>query len=110
MKSFHQLYILFVLVLLLTGTATAGSGDIVIIPVSDAIGPGISDFISAGIQQADDEKAACVIIELDTPGGLADAMREIVMSIYAAKIPVIVYVSPSGARAASLSTRSSFSA
>jgi membrane-bound serine protease (ClpP class) len=101
MKSSHQLYILFVLVLLLTGTATAGSGDIVIIPVSDAIGPGISDFISGGIQQADDEKAACVIIELDTPGGLADAMREIVMSIYAAKIPVIVYVSPSGARAAS---------
>ena len=89
------------LVLLFGGISFAGSGEIIIIPVSDAIGPGIADFVTRGIARADDQKAACVVIELDTPGGLADAMREIVMSIYAAKTPVVVYVSPSGARAAS---------
>lgn len=89
------------LVLLFAGMSFAGSGEIIIIPVSDAIGPGIADFVTRSIARADDQKAACVVIELDTPGGLAEAMREIVMSIYAAETPVVVYVSPSGARAAS---------
>jgi len=89
------------LVLLFVGISFADNGEIVIIPVSDAIGPGIADFVSSGIARADAQNAVCVIIELDTPGGLADAMREIVMSIYAAKTPVVVFVSPSGARAAS---------
>ncbi len=83
------------------GISFAGSGEILIIPVSDAIGPGVADFVTSGIARADDQNAACVVIELDTPGGLAEAMREIVMSIYAAKTPVVVFVSPSGARAAS---------
>ena len=90
-----------VMILLSAGISFADNGEIIIIPVSDAIGPGIADFVSSGIRRADDHNAACVVIELDTPGGLADAMREIVMSIYAAKTPVVVFVSPSGARAAS---------
>jgi len=83
------------------GISSADKGEIIIIPVSDAIGPGVADFVSSGITRADDQNAACVVIELDTPGGLAESMREIVMSIYAAKTPVVVFVSPSGARAAS---------
>ena len=101
MKILHYARLSLMVVLLFAGIAFAGSGEIVIITVSDAIGPGIADFVSRGIARADDQNAACVVIELDTPGGLADAMREIVMSIYAAKTPVVVYVSPSGARAAS---------
>lgn len=101
MKTLYGIRFSVMLVVLVTGIAFAGSGEIVIIPVSDAIGPGIADFVSRGIARADDQNAACVIIELDTPGGLAEAMREIVMSIYAAKTPVVVFVSPSGARAAS---------
>ena len=101
MKILHYMRFSLMLVMLFAGISFAGSGEIIIIPVSDAIGPGIADFVLRGISRADDQNAACVIIELDTPGGLADAMREIVMSIYAAKTPVVVYVSPSGARAAS---------
>jgi len=101
MNSCIRLLLSLIVGLLLTAPALSAAGDIVIIPVSDAIGPGVASFIADGIQRADNEEAACVIIELDTPGGLADAMREIVMSIYAARTPVVVYVSPSGARAAS---------
>ncbi len=101
MKHFLKVNSILIVLILLSGTAMAGEGDIYIVPVSDAISPGIADFIASSIRKAGDEKAACVIIELDTPGGLADAMRAIVMQIYAAPIPVVVYVSPSGARAAS---------
>ncbi len=83
------------------GDGMAGKGEIYIIKVSDAIGPGISDFVKKGIEKASDDEASCTIIELDTPGGLVESMREIVMAIYASKVPVVVYVSPSGARAAS---------
>ena len=75
--------------------------EIHLITVADAIGPGIADYIETGIEQASQADAACVIIELDTPGGLAESMRTIVRAIYASAIPVVVYVSPSGARAAS---------
>ena len=101
MKAYRYIRFSLILVLLFVGISFAGNGEIIVIPVSDAIGPGIAEFVSSGISRADDQDAACVVIELDTPGGLADAMREIVMSIYAAKTPVVVFVSPSGARAAS---------
>jgi len=77
----------------------AAEAEIYIMKVSGAISPGTADFIRRGIENA--SGATCLIIELDTPGGLAESMRRIVMKIYAAKVPVVVYVSPSGARAAS---------
>lgn len=76
-------------------------GGIYIIDVSAAIGPGIADYIQNGIRQADAERAACVVIRLNTPGGLAESMRDIVMAILASRVPVVVYVAPGGARAAS---------
>jgi len=92
-------------VLILTGykmaMAVAADRSVYLITVSDAISPGTADYLKSGIQKASDAGAACIIIELDTPGGLAESMRHIVMAIYASKIPVVVYVSPSGARAAS---------
>ncbi|MEE8398473.1 MAG: nodulation protein NfeD [Desulfobacterales bacterium] len=78
-----------------------GDATIYIMEVASPIGPGIVDFIEQGIAKASDENAALLIIELDTPGGLVDSMRDIVKAIYACKVPVAVYVSPSGARAAS---------
>jgi len=75
--------------------------DIYIMTIASAISPGIADFVKRSIDDASAANAACLIIELDTPGGLADSMRQIVMAIYASPVPVIVYVSPSGARAAS---------
>ena len=75
--------------------------EVYIIQVADAISPGTADFIKSGIRTAEENEAACVIIELDTPGGLAESMRLIVQNILASKVPVVVFVYPSGARAAS---------
>jgi len=102
MKIIHRLAVVMVLLIFCTsGSAAAGQGDIYILRVADAIGPGIADFVAKGIATADREGAACLIIELDTPGGLVESMRRIVMAMYAADTPVVVFVSPSGARAAS---------
>ncbi|MDP4726667.1 MAG: nodulation protein NfeD, partial [Desulfobacterales bacterium] len=79
----------------------AAAGDIYIIKVNAGIGPGVADFITSSITTANDQDGAILIIELDTPGGLAESMRTIVKAILASKIPIVVYVSPSGARAAS---------
>lgn len=75
--------------------------DIYLMTISDAIGPGIADFIISSITRANDRGADVLIIQLDTPGGLAESMRSIVKAILASKVPVVVYVSPGGARAAS---------
>lgn len=83
------------------GHAGAESKEVLIIRVADAISPGTADFISHGIKTAEKRQAACLIIELDTPGGLAESMRNIVQDILASTVPVVVYVAPSGARAAS---------
>ncbi len=83
------------------GPACGGTNEVIIIRVSDAISPAIADFIHQGLKTAEKEKAALAVIELDTPGGLADSMRTIVQDILGSTVPVAVYVAPSGARAAS---------
>lgn len=67
----------------------------------DIINPIISKYISRSIAKAGKEGASCFVIEMDTPGGLLDSTREIVKDILNAPMPVIVYVSPRGARATS---------
>jgi membrane-bound serine protease (ClpP class) len=88
-------------VLFVLNTAWAAKGDIYIVKVADAIGPGTAEFIKNSIEKAEAEEAACIIIELDTPGGLAESMRLIIQDILGSQVPVVVYVSPAGARAAS---------
>ncbi|MGQ9689278.1 MAG: NfeD family protein [Desulfobaccales bacterium] len=66
-----------------------------------SINPGLAEFMVEGIRTAEKENAAALIIQLDTPGGLDSSMRNINQAIVNAKVPVIVYVSPKGARAAS---------
>jgi membrane-bound serine protease (ClpP class) len=81
------------------------SGKLVtVLRVQDAIGPATSDFIRKGIAHAGEQKAILVILEMDTPGGLDTAMREIIQAILASPVPVVTYVSPQGARAASAGT------
>jgi membrane-bound serine protease (ClpP class) len=84
-----------------SGHTSAAADEIFIIRVADAISPGTADFIHHGIKTAETQQAACLIVELDTPGGLAESMRKIVQDILASSVPVVVYVAPSGARAAS---------
>ncbi len=69
--------------------------------VKGTINPVLVDYIARGIDDAAFEGAQAVIIQMDTPGGLDTAMRDIIQSIVNSRIPVIVYVSPAGARAAS---------
>lgn len=96
------LTILSLLLLILPGAyAQEAAPEVQVLKVDSAIGPAIADYIKTSIRNAEAENAACLIIELDTPGGLAESMREIVMNIMASRIPIVVYVSPSGARAAS---------
>ena len=89
------------LLLFVSSTAWAAKNDIYIIEVSDAISPGVAEYIKDGIESAENDEASCIIIELDTPGGLAESMRLIIQDILGSKVPVVVFVSPSGARAAS---------
>jgi membrane-bound serine protease (ClpP class) len=84
-----------------SGAFASEANEIYIMRVSGSINPGVVDFLKRGIEKAAAENASCLIIELDTPGGLAESMREIVMAILGTQVPVVVYVAPSGARAAS---------
>jgi len=79
----------------------ANEKEIHIMKLSGAISPGTSSYMKKSIQKVADENSACLIIELDTPGGNVESMRNIVMAILDSKVPIVVYVSPSGARAAS---------
>jgi membrane-bound serine protease (ClpP class) len=84
----------------LSGDAQEKS-PVYVIEVEGIINPATAKFIVESIDQASQEGAQCLIIELDTPGGLMDSMRNIVKKILTSNIPIIVYVGPSGARAAS---------
>jgi membrane-bound serine protease (ClpP class) len=72
-----------------------------VLPAVGSINPGLAEFIVEGIRQAERDNAAALVIELDTPGGLETSMRQIVQAITNAKVPVVVYVYPRSARAAS---------
>jgi membrane-bound serine protease (ClpP class) len=107
-KLFKALRLIFFIALLagalLSFTASASSQPVRVLTVEGVIVPVVADYIERGISQADDENAAACIIELDTPGGLLDSTESIVKSIMNADVPVVVYVSPKGAWAASAGT------
>jgi len=88
-------------VLLLSVPFRLSASDILVIEVKDAISPPIASYIMENIDNALATSKAAIIIRLDTPGGLDTAMRDIIQKEMNANIPVIVYVSPKGARAAS---------
>lgn len=74
---------------------------VAMIVVKHVINPSTADFVVESVKRAERENAQCLVIMLDTPGGLIDSTREIVQSFFASSIPVIVFVAPSGARAGS---------
>jgi len=89
---------------IIAGTAIgvqAAGPKIDVLHATGTINPVLANYIIRGINQAEEDDAVACIIQLDTPGGLDESMRDIIKSIVDAEVPVVVYVSPSGARAAS---------
>ncbi len=79
----------------------AATSEVYVLEVKGTINPVLVDYVERGIDRAEEDRAVACIIQLDTPGGLDTSMRDIVKNIVNARVPVVVYVSPSGARAAS---------
>ncbi len=80
---------------------TVPPGPVRVIQIADVISPVTSDYLRRQIHAAEESGASCLVVELDTPGGLETAMRDMVKDILGANTPIVVYVFPSGARAAS---------
>jgi membrane-bound serine protease (ClpP class) len=72
-----------------------------VVTFEGAISPAAADFFEHSIERAEDASAVCLVIQLDTPGGLDTSMRKIIQAILATRVPVVIYVYPSGARCAS---------
>ncbi|RKY91224.1 nodulation protein NfeD, partial [candidate division KSB1 bacterium] len=101
---YYKFFNALVILLLLIGVQFADSlaaQPVEVIKIDGIINPVSAKFIIESLERAEAENAVCLIIELDTPGGLMTSMRQIVKKILTAKIPVVVYVSPSGSRAGS---------
>ena len=94
MKTFLSLLILFTNIL-------SAQRPIHVLTVNGSINPTTHDYLKHGIEYAQQKNAQAVIIEMNTPGGLLQSTRDIVSEFLSAKIPIIVYVSPKGSRAAS---------
>jgi membrane-bound serine protease (ClpP class) len=95
---------LLVLGLALCWSACVSAARVTLVPLDGAIGPASAHFVKRAIERAPKDGAELVIVQLDTPGGLDTSMREVIKAILASKVPVAVFVAPSGARAASAGT------
>jgi membrane-bound serine protease (ClpP class) len=84
--------------------AQARAGEVWVVPLEGAVGPASVDLVIRAIADAGAAGAEALVIRMDTPGGLDKSMRDLVKVILAAKVPVVTYVAPNGARAASAGT------
>ena len=93
-----------VLSALAPAAAPADSGSAAVLEINGAIGPATSRYVVHGLDTAQQNGSRIVVLQLDTPGGLDSSMRDIIRAILASPLPVVSYVSPPGARAASAGT------
>lgn len=95
-------FIIIALTIFFIHLKPVNASDVVELKITGAIGPATADYLLRGIAKGQD--ASAILITLDTPGGLLKSTRQVVKAILSSKAPVIVFVSPSGARAASAGT------
>jgi membrane-bound serine protease (ClpP class) len=100
---FLKVFSFVLLSILLTPNAPAEEArkEVMTINIDGVINPVSAEFIGKSIRKANDKRVEALVIELDTPGGLDTSMRSIVKDIVGSAVPIVVYVSPSGSRAAS---------
>ncbi|HET6962939.1 MAG TPA: nodulation protein NfeD [Terriglobia bacterium] len=89
------------MLVLLVAWSSRATAEILKLELDDVIHPITAEYVAQGIAQAELEQSAAVILRLSTPGGLDPSMRQIIEKILSSKVPVIVFVGPSGVRAAS---------
>ena len=92
------------LVFLWFASPVFAANQIVVVKIFGSINPAVAEFVSQEIHQANKEKQALIVLNMDTPGGLDTSMRQIIKKIQSSHVPVASYVSPSGSRAASAGT------
>lgn len=86
------------------GEARKLSGHVLLLGFDGMVNPGMGEYVIAGIERASKDGAQVVLIEMNTPGGLVSTTQKMVQTIMASKVPVIVFVTPSGSHAASAGT------
>ena len=94
-------FLLLTIFLLPNVFAVEARKEVMVITINGVINPVSAEFIGKSIKKAAEKRIEALVIELDTPGGLDTSMRNIVKDIVGSEVPVVVYVSPSGSRAAS---------
>jgi len=108
LRKFWRLFLLLFFALLATGLrpawAQSSSHEALLLNLSGPLSAGMADYVQRGINQAQNNGDALVILQLNTPGGAIDLMTSMVTTIRSSKVPVVVYVAPQGAMAASAGT------
>jgi membrane-bound serine protease (ClpP class) len=87
-----------------SGAVAQAKASATLVELKGPIGPAMSRYVEHSLEDARNRRSAVVILEIDTPGGLDTSMRDIIQAILASPVPVVTYVAPSGARAASAGT------
>jgi membrane-bound serine protease (ClpP class) len=104
MMRLRTLSFLLVTVLVTLAVPAGAAERAVVLNVDGVIGPAIADYVVRELHQVTPDKVGVVVLRMNTPGGLDSSMRQIISAILASPVPVVTYVAPGGARAASAGT------